>query len=245
MAAARRRARGDDGVGLIEVLMTIALMSVAFVAILGALFVVIRTSRTHEVRADTNTVLVGAAEAVKAADFCDPADSCVPSTSYEAHLDAVDLPTGWTRAALHVTTIVPDTTSGRLVQDVTVEVVSPQGDITQTMTVAKTSPPPPPPTTIPTPTDQCTTATVTARAFWFIGFVLVEVDTPPDVDACVTPIRAHVVGGSTTELTQNPNQPTRWSGWTFAWECLLPFCQIDVLQGDGTLIMTIPVESFF
>ena len=124
-------------------------------------------------------MLVGAAEAVKALEFCDPAESCNPATTYEAGLNAVDLPTGWTRSNVHVSSIVPVTGAGRLVQNVTVDVVSPQGDVTESLTVAKAGPPPPPPPTVPVPTDVCTSATVTARAFSLIFFVIVEVTIPP------------------------------------------------------------------
>jgi hypothetical protein len=245
VAAARRRARGDEGMGLVEVLITVGLLGVAFVSILSALAVVSRTSRTHQVSADANTVLVGAAEAVKGLAFCDPAESCDPMTTYEAGLDAVDLPSGWSRGNIHVTSVDPVTDAGRLVQDVRLELASPQGEVTDSLTVAKVSPPPPPPVTVPVPTDECTPATVTARAYWFFGFILVEADIPSDPDACGTPIRARVVDGGTVTLTQNGTQPTRWSGWTFSWDCFLPSCSIELLEADGTVIMTIPVESFF
>lgn len=239
-----RRARGDDGVGLIEVLIAVGLLGVAFVAILSGLAVVAKTSRTHEVRADTNAVLVGAAEAVKALDFCDPAESCNPDTAYEAALNAVDLPTGWSRSNVHVRLpIVPVSGAGRLVQNITVDVVSPQGGATVSLTVAKAGPPPPPPPTIPVPTDVCTSATVTAHAFSILFFVIVEVTIPPDAAACVKPIRARVVGGAA--LTLNQNSSTRWSGFGFL-NCFFSCdAQVDILQGNGTLIMTVDVESFF
>ena len=125
--ARARRLQGDEGVGLVEVLVTVSLVGIAFVAILGALAVVSKTSRTHQVRADANTVLVSAAEAVKGLDFCDPDESCNPAATYEAGLNAVDLPTGWERDNIHVGTITSVTGAGRLVQDVTLELVSPQG----------------------------------------------------------------------------------------------------------------------
>jgi hypothetical protein len=243
-APAVRRASGDEGVGLIEILITVSLLGVAFVAILGGLATVAKTSRIHQVSADANTVLVGAAEAVKGAEFCDPAESCDPMITYESGLDAVDRPSGWGRGTIHVGTISPVTGAGRLLQDVTLELVSPQGDVTDSLTVAKVSPPPPPPVTVPVPTDECTSSTVTARAFSLIIFVIVEVTIPADASACTTPIRAKVVGGPSIALSANPSTPTRWSGVGFSGLCV-GTCQIDILQADGTLIMTIPVESFF
>jgi type II secretory pathway pseudopilin PulG len=240
--ARARRLQGDEGVGLIEVLITVSLLGIAFVSILGALAVVSRTSRIHQVSADANTVLVGAAEAVKALDFCDPDESCDPMTTYESGLDAVDLPTGWERENVHIDSVTPVTGAGRLVHDVTLELVSPDSEITETLTVSKVSPPPPPPVTVPIPTDQCTAATVTARAFSLIIFAIVEVTIPADADACTTPIRAKVVGGPNITLSQS--SPTRWSGVGFSGLCV-GTCQIDIMQADGTLIMTVPVESFF
>jgi hypothetical protein len=240
-----RRFQGDEGLGLVEVLITVALLGVAFVAILGGLAVVAKTSRMHQDNADANTLLVGAAEAVKALDFCDPAESCDPATTYEAALDGVDLPSGWARDDVHVTTITPVSGAGRLIQDVTIDLASPDGEVTETITVAKVSPPPPPPPPVDDPTDACDSTTVTARAFWFFGLILVEADIPADADACNVPIRAKVVGGPAVTLQPNVSQPTRWSGWTFAWECVLPTCRVELLEEDGTIIMSVPVESFF
>jgi prepilin-type N-terminal cleavage/methylation domain-containing protein len=242
--AGRARARGDDGLSLPEVLVTVMIVGIAFVAILAALAVTIRTSRTHEVSADTNTLLVGAAEAVKAADFCDPLEGCVPADAYAAAVAGIDRPTGWDAAEIDIASIVPVTGADRTVHQVTVGVTSPGSETTRSITVAKTAPPPPPPSTAPPPTDVCDATTVTARAFWlFFGFVLVEVDIPPDPDACLGPIRARVAGSSSSiALGSNPSQPTRWSGWVLAWECFFPNCDIEVLQGDNTPVMTVPVE---
>lgn len=242
--AARRRCRGEEGVSLIEMLFTISLIGIAFVAILGGLAMTAKSSRTHRVVADADALVVAAAEAVKGADYCDSAASCVPATAYESALDAVDLPVGWTDASMTIAALNESSVSGRVVQDITVAVTSPDGKLERSITISKTSPPPVPPSTPPTPTDVCDGTTVTGNAFGFvIGLVLVEVDIPADEAACVVPMRARVgSSGSSTQLSQNAGEPTRWSGWLWSWDCFLSSCEVQVLQGDNTLALTLPVD---
>jgi Tfp pilus assembly protein FimT len=244
IGAARRRARGDEGVGLVEVLVTVAILGIAFVAILSALAVTAQSSRTHRVVSEADSLVVAATEAVKGAVYCDTAQSCIPETSYDDALDVVDLPTDWTDDSMSIESVSESAASGRTVQDITVGVQSPDGKVSRSFTISKTSPPPTPPTTVPPPTDVCDGTTVTGSAFGFIiGFVLVEIDIPPDAEACVLPMRARVgTSGPSTQLSQNPSDPTRWSGWLFSWTCFLSSCQAQVLQGDSTPVLTLPVD---
>jgi prepilin-type N-terminal cleavage/methylation domain-containing protein len=246
-----RRASGDAGVSLVELLVTIVIMGIAFTAILSGLAVTIRSSRIHATSADSNAALVGAVEAVKAAEYCDPALSCDPVATYQAEVDGIDLPDGWEDASLVVQPPTLLSTDLRMVQQITVDVTSPNGDITRSLTVAKTAPPPP--AEQPPPgADECTEASVNASAYTFVVAFLVEVDTPVGSDACTTPILVRLVGssGSTSTLTQNQSQPWRWSGWLDVpfsrwFECLFSACQVQILQQNGTVIETIAVEAPF
>jgi prepilin-type N-terminal cleavage/methylation domain-containing protein len=246
-----RRATGDAGVSLTELLVTIMIMGIAFTAILSALAVTIRSSRTHAVSADSNMALTAGVEAVKAAEYCDPALSCDPMATYQAEVDGVDLPDGWEVGSLAVVDISPVATDLRTVQRITVDVTSPDGDVTRSLTIAKTAPLPAAETP-PPGADECTEASVTSAAYTFVVAFLVEVDTPVGSDACTAPILVRLVGstGSASTLTQNQTQPWRWSGWLEVpfsrwFECLFNTCQVQILQQNGTVIETIAVEAPF
>lgn len=228
--------------------MTVAIMSVAFVAILSALAVTIRSQRTHEVSANTNIVLVAAAEAIKAAEFCDtaaPAECPDAVAAYETVLADVDLPSGWDDATFTLT-ITQDASAARAVQDITVEVTSPDGRATRTLTVAKAAPPPPDPTPPPPPPGECA---VNAHAFQRVLFgfipspwVFVDVNVTSDPADCAPPLRARVVGsGSPTNLSQSGT--IHWSGTLFSISCIFS-CQVDVLDADGAVITTLSLEPF-
>lgn len=73
----RRASGSDDGFTLVEVLITIALMSVAFVAILGSLGTLIATGSTHRAVTTGEVAVRDLAEFVKA-------DDSVPYTACDA-----------------------------------------------------------------------------------------------------------------------------------------------------------------
>jgi type II secretory pathway pseudopilin PulG len=64
-AVARPTERGDGGFTLIEALITVALMSIAFVAVLGALTLMIATGSEHRGRTRAEAAARNAAEYVK------------------------------------------------------------------------------------------------------------------------------------------------------------------------------------
>ena len=59
----------EDGFTLIEVLITVALMSIAFVAVLGALTLMIATSAEHRGKTRAEAAARNAAEYIKSSDF--------------------------------------------------------------------------------------------------------------------------------------------------------------------------------
>lgn len=78
-----RRRGGDEGFTLIELLAAVSIMGIGVVAILGALGVMVTSSREHRQMANANVVLESAAEVVKAAPYV-PCTSAAVATTYAA-----------------------------------------------------------------------------------------------------------------------------------------------------------------
>jgi len=83
-----RRRHADDGFTLVEVIAAVALMAIAFAAILGGMAMFVRAQRAQSIRADLDTKVRTAAEAVLAAPYV----SCASSYS-------ISVPSGYTAAA--------------------------------------------------------------------------------------------------------------------------------------------------
>ncbi len=64
-----RRSRGDDGLTLIEVLVTVVILGIAFVTVVGGMAVSIAGSDMHRKQATSQTVLRNLAESLKAAPY--------------------------------------------------------------------------------------------------------------------------------------------------------------------------------
>ena len=75
----------DGGFTLVEVITAVALMAIAFAAILGGMAMFVKAQHSQSVRADLDTKVRTAAEAVLAAPYV----SCAPSYS-------ISMPTGYT-----------------------------------------------------------------------------------------------------------------------------------------------------
>lgn len=84
MDCERAPARADEGFTLIEVLVTVALISIAFVAILGALTTMVVTTAEHRSVTRAEAVARNAAEFVKSSTVA--YDNCSPT-----HVPAYDL----------------------------------------------------------------------------------------------------------------------------------------------------------
>lgn len=75
-----QRFRGEAGSTLVELVLTIAIMGIAFTALLGGTFTAVAASDRHRKAAAAENVLASFAEAIKAAPYD---DSC-SGTAYEA-----------------------------------------------------------------------------------------------------------------------------------------------------------------
>jgi type II secretory pathway pseudopilin PulG len=128
----RRRGRGEAGETLVETLLTVTIMSIAFAAILFAIGTAIRFSGTHRDQANADVALGAAAEAVKAA----PPQGC-PNPSYASVLSGLsDLPARWSAANLSIVSAVCDTLG---LQTITIKATAPGGTASETVSVLKRS----------------------------------------------------------------------------------------------------------
>jgi prepilin-type N-terminal cleavage/methylation domain-containing protein len=153
-------ASGDDGVTLIEVLMAIVIMGIAFVALLLGIQNGIVSADAHRKQADTNTVLINAAEKLKNDSVL--YQSCATPANAggivyrDAARTAAPVPSGWpnTNTGVTISSIqywnglsfgatCNDVSSGVVhVQLIQLQVVSPGtvNTVTQNMTIIKRDP---------------------------------------------------------------------------------------------------------
>ena len=147
----RARPSGDAGESLIEVLLSIALMGIGFAAVLGAMQLGLTGSEVHRSQATSETVMLSAVERVKAA-----------STTYEPCAVANDshylpqaqsaVPSGWAAATVSIPSVQYWNGTGfqsggcaaleaiapiLRIQLITVQVTSPNGDATESMSFVK------------------------------------------------------------------------------------------------------------
>jgi prepilin-type N-terminal cleavage/methylation domain-containing protein len=141
---------GDRGFGLVEVVVTVALMGVALVPIMLAALMTVRASSHSRTSARVETVLANAADRVTRANkVCD----------YTVYVQAAALAQGWKESQVSATyaywkapALGPTSPAGewvpgaacpngvrpdRLVQRVTITVTSPDGSFRRTMEVVK------------------------------------------------------------------------------------------------------------
>jgi len=140
----RARVRSERGDTLVEVLMTIVIIGIAFTGILAGLATASRVSGIHRAQANADVVLSNAAESVKKQTYV--ACPLVDVTSYSP-TSGVTLPTGWSASNVTITSIqkwngsafqasCPLTDQG--LQQVTIQVVTPtQPSTTETIDVIK------------------------------------------------------------------------------------------------------------
>lgn len=140
------RTRGDAGTTLIELLMAVSIMGIAFVAILAAMGTSIFTSDVHRKQATANTVLVSSVEWIKS-QSSNPYSTVCP-TSYSA-TDVSKLPAGWSAGDVTITSISYwDGTSfvatcpatDKKLQMLTVQVTTPDGRATESVSLVKRNP---------------------------------------------------------------------------------------------------------
>ena len=85
-----RRAEGERGETLVEVLIALGILGIAFVAILAGMATSINLSGRQRGQANADVVLVSAAESVKSQQYV----ACATASTYPA--SGVTLPSGWT-----------------------------------------------------------------------------------------------------------------------------------------------------
>jgi Tfp pilus assembly protein PilV len=157
-----RRGAGEDGETLVELLITVVVMGIAFTALLAGLGTAIASTRTHRQQANADIVLPAAADAVKSNTLnvykaCNIVTAVGSGTSYDATPTAtptpVPLPSGWAETDITITSVkgwnaststwVPCTASvtDTKLELVTIQVVTPgTPSTTETLDVVKRNP---------------------------------------------------------------------------------------------------------
>ncbi|MCA1840847.1 MAG: prepilin-type N-terminal cleavage/methylation domain-containing protein [Actinomycetota bacterium] len=152
-----RQPRSDLGLTLIEVLITVAIMGIAFVSILGAMGTSILASDIHRKRANAETVLRNYSEAIKGTSYVPcPASGTAynnasgftpasPNQNYSVSVTAVEYLATSTVSGNVVPSPIPcaTPTSDPGVQRLTLQVSGPSGathQVTQTVKVIRRAP---------------------------------------------------------------------------------------------------------
>jgi len=130
--------RDERGETLVEIIISIAIMGIAFVALLGGMLTAASMSGRHRTQSEGVTQLVNAVEQVKRAPYD---ASCAPSLTYPVTLD-----NGWAAptevvkywdGSSYQDICYDDIGAGYASQQVQVTVTSPDGLFTYTETVVK------------------------------------------------------------------------------------------------------------
>ncbi len=243
MSRSAASGRPERGFALAELLVTISIVGVVFVAVLAALGTAIRSSDIHEHAADANSALVSAAETVKAAEFTSSCASA-PAAYQDFVRDNTPLPGGWAVDDLEVVSV---TCPSSAVQMITVGVTGPGTTQARQLTVAKaerattvvlptttTTVPPGPGVT------KCTTSSV--GAYKFGSRVLVLVIASPNQPLCAWPLRVKLTDGTTTTNLFR-------LGWVWLAsissrpECDDNSCSVTVVDGGGLTVATKAVQT--
>jgi type II secretory pathway pseudopilin PulG len=150
--AVRANARTERGETLVEVLLSVAILSIAIATILAGLITAVMTSGEHRSQATANSVLISALEAVKD-QARNPYVNC--ATTYDPTA-GVTLPAGWSAVTITavkywsgtafvasgaLTSPCPATPAAdKKLQLITVQVVSPDAKATEAADVVKRNP---------------------------------------------------------------------------------------------------------
>jgi type II secretory pathway pseudopilin PulG len=136
------RLRGERGDTLVEILVAVTILGIAFVAILAGLATTIRLSGQQRGRTNADTVLVGAADSVKNQTYV----SCpTASASSYTPTSGVTLPSGWSASNVTMTIKYRDTntwsatcpSTDQNVQLLTITAAAPDGKSSESVEVVK------------------------------------------------------------------------------------------------------------
>jgi type II secretory pathway pseudopilin PulG len=136
-----RLLRAERGDTLVEVLITITIVGIAFTGILAGLATAINLSGRHRGQANADVVLVSAAESVKNQAYT----QCASTSSYNP-ASGVTLPSGWSASNLSITSVrkwngtsfqtsCPTTDQG--LQLITISATTPDNKSTESVEVVK------------------------------------------------------------------------------------------------------------
>jgi Tfp pilus assembly protein PilV len=128
-----RRPR-DAGETLIEVVISIAIMGIAFVALMGGMLTAVSLSGLHRQQADVQLQLLSAVEQVKAAPYI----PCAGNTSYTPPAGVTEVVEHWNGVTFGPTcyeTIVPVTYYKA--QRIKLTITTADGRVTRTLTIVK------------------------------------------------------------------------------------------------------------
>ena len=137
----RRRVACQRGESLVELLITITIVGIAFTGILAGLATAINLSGRHRGQANADVVLVSAAESVKNQAYT----QCASTSSYNP-TSGVTLPSGWSASHLSITSVrkwngtsfvttCPSTDQG--LQLITITANTPDGNSTESVEIVK------------------------------------------------------------------------------------------------------------
>jgi prepilin-type N-terminal cleavage/methylation domain-containing protein len=237
-----RAARAERGSTLVEVLVAVALLGIAFTAILGGLGTAVQTSGQHREEADANAALVSAAETVKAANFA-PCSNALATYRDFVRVNT-PLPDGWSSSDLDVVDVGCTTAA---LQMVTVSAHGPDSPTVRSLTVAKGQRPDtvpdndndPAPDPTPTP-GQCVLKVVLPVR---VGSnVVVLVVAAPRQPTCTFPLKVQISGApASSAKVLTPLGWVQLATVPAGTQCDNHDCSIVVLDGAGRAITTVRV----
>lgn len=136
--------RSQAGETLVEVMMTVAIVSISMVSIVSGLGAAIRFSGSHRGSANAGVVLVAAAEAVKTWPGGSATCATLSTATYAGALDAAAAnlpPLPWSRSNLTITAASCPLVNGLSSRPrVTVVVTSPDGQSVESVEVVRRTP---------------------------------------------------------------------------------------------------------
>lgn len=133
----RRIARDEAGETLVEVMMTVAIVSIALITIVTGIGAGIRFSGAHRSSANSGIALIAGAEAVKTYSGGSATCGTLSASTYTPALTGVAVPAGWTLSISDAScvTVAP----GVLLPKVTVVATSPDGNAVESVDVIRRS----------------------------------------------------------------------------------------------------------